>query len=241
MPGSDAPRARRARIWELDALRGFCILCVCVVHFIFDLGYFAGKSLSLPAVYTFIQENGGVIFIVLSGVCVTLGSRSARRGLIVFACGMLITAVTVGMWKLGMANRSILIQFGILHLLGVSMLLYPVYKKLPLPVTAVLGAGLVAAGYWMLTLRVENPWLFPLGLKAAGFVSSDYFPLLPHTGWFMLGTVLGRTVYREKKTLLPRVNADLAPVRFFCFCGRQSLWIYLLHQPVLYCLVALLF
>ncbi len=235
----DAPR--RERIWELDFLRGFCILCVVIVHFIFDIGYFGGQSLELPALYTFIQENGGVIFIVLSGICVTLGSKSARRGLIVFACGMLITAVTVGMWRLGMAGRSILIQFGILHLLGISMLAYPLYRRLPLAVTAVLGAAIVVCGYWMLTLQVDSPWLFPFGLKAAGFSSSDYFPLLPHMGWFMLGTVLGRTVYRRKQTLLPRVRSHAAPIRFFCFCGRQSLWIYLLHQPVCYGIVSLLF
>ena len=32
----------RQRIWELDALRGVCILCVIVVHTLFDLVYFAG-------------------------------------------------------------------------------------------------------------------------------------------------------------------------------------------------------
>jgi len=45
--------------------------------------------------------------------------------------------------------------------------------------------------------------------------------------------VLGKTVYRQKKTLLPKVN-DRNPVfRFLQSCGKQSLWIYLLHQPVL--------
>jgi uncharacterized membrane protein len=235
------PASERRRIWELDFLRGFCILCVVVVHFIFDLRYFAGQSFTLPALYTFIQENGGVIFIALSGICVTLGSKSARRGAIVLGCGLLITAVTVGMWKLGMANQSILIQFGILHLLGVSMLVYPVYKKWPLPVTAAVGAVLVIAGYCLTGVRVDSQWLFPLGLKAHGFVSSDYFPLLPHMGWFMLGTVLGRTLYRDRQTRLPRVNEQAAPIRFFCFCGRQSLWIYLVHQPLLYAIVAILF
>ena len=27
------------RIWELDALRGICILCVILIHLIFDLLY----------------------------------------------------------------------------------------------------------------------------------------------------------------------------------------------------------
>ena len=35
---------KRERIWELDALRGFCILCVIFIHFMFDLGFFFGKE-----------------------------------------------------------------------------------------------------------------------------------------------------------------------------------------------------
>ena len=37
------------RIWELDALRGVCSLCVIAVHLIYDLGFFIGLDLHLPA------------------------------------------------------------------------------------------------------------------------------------------------------------------------------------------------
>lgn len=76
-------------------------------------------------------------------------------------------------------------------------------------------------------------FLFPLGLMAEGFVSSDYFPLAPNLGWFLLGMILGRTLYKEKRTLFPRVNSGSAPIRFLSWCGRNSLLIYLLHQPIL--------
>ena len=108
----------KARIWELDALRGFCILCVIVVHFLFDLSFFGGINLSLPAWYVFLQEYGGAIFVLLSGCCATLGSRSVRRGLIVFGAGMLITTVTYGMYRLGMSGSDVVVKFGVLHLLG---------------------------------------------------------------------------------------------------------------------------
>jgi len=231
---------KKQRIWELDALRGVCILGVIIVHFCFDLVYFLGVNAHFPAAAVFIQEYGGTIFVLLSGVCVTLGSHSVKRGAVVFGFGMLITLVTFGMYRLGMADRSIIIWFGVLHLLGVCMLLYPVYRHLPTGAMAALGAILVVLGYTVTNTVVQARWLFPLGFMYPGFASSDYFPLLPHLGWYMLGTVLGRTVYRNKTSLLPRVRQENPFVRFFCFCGRQSLWIYLGHQPILYGIVELI-
>ena len=224
----------KPRIWELDALRGVCILCVIVVHFLFDLSFFGGLDLTLPAWYVFIQEYGGAIFVVLSGVCVTLGSKSVRRGLIVFACGMLITAVTYGMYRLGMSGADVVVKFGVLHLLGVCMLVYPAFKKLPPAMLTVLGLVIAITGYAIRGVVVPQRWLFPLGLTYEGFTSSDYFPLFPQLGYFLIGAAIGKTAYREKRTLLPGSFQKTGIARFFCWCGRQSLFIYLLHQPIVY-------
>ena len=224
----------KPRIWELDALRGVCILCVIVVHFLFDLSFFGGLDLTLPAWYVFIQEYGGAIFVVLSGVCVTLGSKSVRRGLIVFACGMLITAVTYGMYRLGMSGADVVVKFGVLHLLGVCMLVYPAFKKLPPAALALLGLAIAITGYAIRGVVVPQHWLFPLGLTYEGFTSSDCFPLFPQLGYFLIGAAIGKTAYREKRTFLPGAFQQTPVARFFCWCGRQSLFIYLLHQPIVY-------
>ena len=230
---------KRERIWELDALRGFCIVCVIFVHFMFDLVYFLGKQVDFPPLYTFIQQYGGAIFVVLSGCCATLGSRSFRRGVLVFGCGMLITLVTFGMYRMGMAASDVVVKFGVLHLLGICMMLYPLLKKLPTTALSVLAAAIVAIGYAIQGMRFSVRWLFPLGFVYPGFTSSDFFPLLPQLGWFLLGIVIGRTLYHEKRTLLPGTAQDFFLFRFFQWCGRQSLWIYLLHQPVVYGLIEL--
>jgi len=225
--------ARRERVWELDAFRGIAILCVIAVHTVFDLRYFLGRQVAVAPALEFVMDYGGVIFVILSGVCVTLGSRSLRRGAIVFGFGLVITLVTMTMARLGMAGPDIVIQFGVLHLLGFCMMLYPLYRKLPVSAIAVLGVLFVALGYAFDGLTVSQPWWFVLGLRTRDFVAGDYFPVFPHLGWFMLGVTIGRTAYRNKASLLPRVPR-VAPIRFLCFCGRQSLWIYLLHQPLVY-------
>jgi uncharacterized membrane protein len=73
----------------------------------------------------------------------------------------------------------------------------------------------------------------PLGLYWKGFASSDYFPILPNLGYFLVGAAIGKTLYRKKETLLPMVNPRNPILRCLQFFGRHSLWIYLLHQPIL--------
>lgn len=225
----------KKRIWELDAFRGICILGVIIVHFVFDLTeLFAIVDWKMPQWFVFVQEWGGVLFLLISGISATLGSRSVRRGLIVLAGGMLITAVTYGMYAWLQFDKSIMIYFGVLQCLGCCMILWWLFKRLPTWALALIGIAIVAAGLYLDTVMlVDHPWLIPLGFVYPGFISSDYFPLLPNLGFFLLGAVLGRTVYQSKETLLPKVSQKNPLVRSLCFCGRQSLWIYLLHQPVL--------
>ncbi len=224
----------KQRIWELDAFRGICVLGMIAVHFVYDLtSLYKLVDWNLPTTFLFVQKWGGVLFLLLSGICVTLGTRSVRRGLIVFGSGLLVSAVTFAMWKFFSFHIGIIIYFGVLHCLGVCMMLYPLFKKCHWGVLLGVGAALVAAGFALMNVKFSFPWLIPLGLRPEGFQSSDYFPLLPYFGFFLLGAALGKTLYRNKASLLPKVNTRNLIIRFLTFCGRQSLWIYLLHQPIL--------
>ena len=225
----------KKRIWELDALRGLCILGMVVVHVVYDLVELYGLiEWEYPPLFTFVQSWGGVLFLLISGICVTLGSRCIRRGLLVFACGLVVSDVTYGMYHFGFAGKSLIIYFGVLHCLGACMLLWPVFRRLPHWALAVLGAVLVAVGLYLRTLPgAAFPWLMPLGLPWKGFASSDYFPLLPYFGFFLIGSALGKSAYRNKESLLPKVSTKNPIIRFFLLCGKHSLWIYLLHQPIL--------
>lgn len=224
----------KKRIWELDAFRGLCLLGMVIVHLMFDLVYlYRIINWEYPLWFTFIQNWGGILFILLSGICVTLGRHHIKRGLAVFGCGLVVTLATVLMWLFGF-DESILIYFGVLHCLGVCMLLWAVFRKLPDWALIILGVAMVAAGLYLnhVTL-VDFPYLLPLGFTFPGLNTSDYFPLLPNLGYFLLGAVIGRHLYARKETLFPKVNERNPIIRFLSFCGRQSLWIYLGHQPIL--------
>lgn len=231
----------KQRIWELDAFRGLCILFMVAIHGVYDMvELYRLVDWQYPAWFSLLKNWGGVLFLVLSGICVTLGRHHVKRGLQVIACGLVVSVVTVGMVYFGFADKGLIIYFGVLHCLGCCMLLWHPVRKLPTWALAVLGTALTAVGLWLRTQAVSFPWLTPLGLCQYGFTSSDYFPLLPYFGFFLLGAVVGKTVYLDKTTRFPG-NADkTAIVRFLSACGRQSLLIYLLHQPILTLVMMLL-
>lgn len=232
---------KKNRIWELDALRGLCILGMLAVHLLFDLtGFYGIIPWEIPGWLLFVMDWGGAAFFLLSGVCATLGSRCVRRGLIVLGCGIVVSAVTVGMYLAGLAIDAIIIYFGVLHCLGVCMILWYFFRRLPTPALAVLSVLFIVLGLWFRELTVQSRWLFWLGLPYEGFATSDYFPLLPFLGFFLAGAVLGRILYREKHTLLPSLNARAPIPRFLQFVGRWSLSIYMLHQPILTGLIYLI-
>lgn len=225
----------KKRIWEIDFLRGLLIPGMILIHLIYDVVDLYGFiDWPYPAWYSLFKNNYGALFVMLSGISVTLGSRCVRRGLTVLAGGMICTVATVGMYLLHMAGKGIIIYFGVLHCLGVCMMLWPLFRRLPRWALVLTGVILVAAG-WLLRSHIylDAPWLLPLGFRYPGFSSSDYFPLMPNLGYFLLGAAIGKWLYAEKVTRFPNVDATRGPVRVLCAWGRNSLMIYLLHQPVL--------
>ncbi len=222
------------RIWELDAFRGLCILGMVIVHFVYDIAVmYRIVDWQLPDWFSFVQTWGNIFFILLSGICVTLGHHHVKRGLIVIGGGLLCTAASVLLYKLGF-DKSILIYFGVLHCLGVCMLLWALFRRLPSWALSILGIAMVAVGMYLRDICiVDFPWLMPLGFTYPGFASSDYFPLFPNLGFFLLGAVLGRILYQEKRSLLPNVSPKNPIVATLLFFGKHSLIIYLLHQPIL--------
>lgn len=197
------------RIWELDALRGICILAMVWLHLRYDLQEFCGIAVSQNRLLSLAMSHGGKVFVVLSGLCAALGSRSVRRGLLVLSCGLLVSLVTK------FTGEQTAIRFGILHLLGTAMILWPLLRRLPPWALALLGSAAIVTGTWFGRIIVAQSWLYPLGLCSKGFFSADYFPLFPYFGWFLLGGMLGKTLYRKKVTLLPRFPNRVWPVRFF--------------------------
>ncbi len=232
----------KKRIWELDVLRGGNLFLMMAIHFVYDITcLFPLVRWDFPQWYDAVISFCGTLFVALSGICVTFGKHPVRRGLTVLGGGLLCTAVTTVLALTGLCHKSIIIYFGVLHCLGCCMLLWPLFRRCPGWLRMVLGIGLIVLGRYLSTLQGNTVWLIPFGVTTADFQSSDYFPLVRHLGTFLCGAGVARYLYPEGTSLLPNVNQNNPILRFLGWCGRKSLWIYLLHQPVLAALAAVLY
>ena len=168
------------RFWELDALRGICILGMVVFHLLYDL------NITLPLPLQLLQEWGGCVFLLLSGVCVTLGHRPVRRGLVVLGCGMICTLVTWGMYALKLASNGAVIWFGVLHCLGVCMLLWPLFRKIPSDWLGLSGSVLIVLGFLLENLLLNTPFWCPWASVSPALlppIISRCFPIWDFSCW----------------------------------------------------------
>lgn len=236
----------------VDALRGLALVNMLAYHFLYDVNVVYGRD---PEFYLhpwahIWQQFICWSFILIAGLSFHWGSRhNLRRGLFLNACGLIITLATL------LVMPDEVIWFGILNFMGCAVLLtIPLAKGLKKLSPAV---GLaVCFTLFLILKRVESgyiglgPFLYrlpaglyryrilaPLGFPDPAFRSSDYFPMLPWyllflCGWF-LGELLRRyeTWQRAARVKIPLLSA----------VGRKTIWVYMLHQPVLMGVCMLLF
>ena len=202
-----------------------------MVHLVYDLTeLYPVLRWEYPPFFLILKDGGSIAFFLISGIAATLGRCHLRRGLLVLGCGALVSAAMD-------LTGAMSIRFGVLHCLGSCMLLWEVFRKCDVRLLAVWGISAILLGICLDSLTVAADWLYPLGLTAPDFQSADYFPLLPYLGYFLLGACLGKKLYPQCRSLFTKTDFSKPFPRFFCLCGRHSLIIYLIHQPVLILLI----
>ena len=243
-----APVRSRKRYPLLDAWRGFALVNMIAYHAMWDLVYLVGVDapwyLGRGAFYW--QQAICWSFILLSGFCWSMGRHPVRHGLVTFACGMLVTVVTL------IAMPDAVIWWGVLTFLGAAALvlyvLRPLLQKCPAWLGLILSGTLFAVTYHaqrgMLAGRDILPdWLYGfghlsafLGFPAPEFASTDYFPLIPWLFLYLVGYFLF-ALWRQSDEIVTLGRRDVPVLGWM---GRHSLPIYLAHQPLLYVWVLIL-
>ena len=229
----------------IDGIRGLAIVNMILYHAIWDLVYLYGFDWQwyLGPVGTLWQQAICWTFILVSGFCLPLSSHPVQRGVEVSLAGLAVMP----------AAR---IVFGVLTCIGAAMILcglaQPLFARLAqhaavagsvcfllFLVTKHVPDGYIGIAGWTLA-ELPSAWYADLvttffGLPAPDFFSADYFPLFPWlflfaTGFFLYHLLAARGTLR----FFVRGHSRLLE-----WAGRHSLWIYLLHQPVIAVLLAM--
>lgn len=230
----------RKRFAILDTYRGFVLINMIAFHFLYDVFMVFGvdRHWYFQPTNRIWQQYICWSFILLSGWVWPYGEKKAlKRGLLLNAFGLLITAITA------IFMPSEIVIFGVLNFIGCAILLMIPLQHLLKKIHPVPGLVLFFALFILFyhcsswDMGMESILLIPLGFPTGDFYSSDYFPLLPWLFLYITGYYLGR-VCENKKGFL-RICDVKIPV--LDIIGRKSVWIYLIHQPLCYGICLLIF
>lgn len=217
---------------EIEVLRALAIVLMVIFHVVYDLKEFAGINLSYlnyqDKFWFWVGKTAALLFIFTAGLSSGFSRSPVRRGFKVLLYGMGITVATY------LVMNELYVRFGILHFLGVAMILSPFFSKLSSPILGVLAASFALLGFWFQGLWIETSLFLPFGLMYNGFGSIDYFPLFPYLGMTILGILAYRHFYEHRS--VPKVSFQLKSERIR-WLSRNSLGIYLVHQPLIILLI----
>ncbi len=143
----DEAISKKKRFWELDFIRGICVILMVIDHVLFvamyampQIGVMLGTD-KWNGIGEWLNDNywyGNFrlcirfpvlfLFFLICGISCTLTKSNAKRGVLCLAVACAVTTVTVLIDKV--MNIGISIYFGVLHMLGIAMLLYALFDFL---------------------------------------------------------------------------------------------------------------
>ncbi len=227
---------KHPRRLEIDLLRTLAIVAMVTYHVCYDLSHFYHWNIDLfsPS-WKYFERLTASLFLLLVGISFALSQKRVREDKTV----SYRKYQKRGLWLLGWAyavsiatyvfDPSSYVRFGILHLIGIGVLILPFFTKFGLRNLAI-AVAIFTASYLTNDIRLPTESLLPLGIRPTFFETVDYFPLLPWFAVILLGYVIGDWIYVKHSP------ASMPENRFLRYCawlGKYSLVIYVAHQPLI--------
>lgn len=224
----------------IDSLRGIAVVLMVIYHFCYDLTYFRVIIFDFHHDLFWLGLRSFIVtlFLGLVGISLYLAHHKRinwkaanKRLFILLGCSLLITLVSYFLFP----GRTIV--FGILHFISLASLLALLFVHHPV-FSLITGVGLIILGNTFAHSVFNHIWLHWIGLTTQRPKTEDYVPLLPWFGVVLCGIMIGYFLLNTKAgQRILGSNNMIAHSRLLKWSGRRSLWIYMLHQPVLFALL----
>ncbi len=256
------------RVWEIDRLRGLAIFLMVLDHLAFDFAYLLPERFSnfysvhnpvIDFLHNLCRRVEGTfpllvlhyifssLFFVLSGISCSFSKNNFLHSAKIMIGCALLDSVTYALYYASGKALDERILFGVLFALGRGVFFVALRNKFVKDNARILFAlsvflfcicisfGLYSSDSYIDEIASWSDFLSLLtGSECFG---ADFFPLVPYLAPRFLGAAIGKTVYKEKKSLIPFGRSFFTPL---CFIGRNTRWVYLLHQPVFLLFILLL-
>ena len=238
------------RLGIFDLVRGLSVVSMVLFHLCYDLKFLSGVELAWfePPLQDIWRCSISWSFLFIAGCMCALSRNNLRRALEYGGVALAVWVVTT------VAAVDTPISFGIIYCMSACTLVAWVLQRIgALPrgrvaacvlfvgFVALLGLsdGTIGIGDFALRLPREvasAEGLAWLGIPSSSFASGDYYPLLPYLLIYLSGAAMG-VRWRDRGYPAWAYEAKVAPLNFV---GRHALLVYVVHQPVILGMCALL-
>lgn len=171
----------------------------------------------------------GAMFFFAMGYSMQFSQKSQfMRGLKIFGLGVAVSVVSY------LYDVRLIILFGVLHGLGVSMILLPFFKKFKWT-NFYLSLAIIVIGTVLYYYKFDVKYLFIFNICEPGFISRDFYPLFPWFGFSLLGLFCAQ----EYSSTVQSISDKISPNKTIEWLSSHSLAIYIVHQPLIIFIITL--
>lgn len=231
----------RERIHAIDELRGLVLISMLLFHLVYDIAYLTPIDVPwfAPPLQNIWQYSIAWTFIFIAGMSSHFTRSNLKRFLLLFSVAVL---VSFGTW---IGSVDLWVRFGIIHCIATCVLIYliaqPILERIPLRISIVVLLLLFIIFFNLPLRKVGIPGFYIpvsesfyqggfawLGLPPKGYLSGDYYPVIPYIFLFLTGAQ--SALYLSRIGFPEWMQRKRLP--FLALIGKHTLVIYLIHQPL---------